>query len=49
MKHILSLILLLFALFAAAQDTWQLVWSDEFNGEGRPDEASWNFEMGFVF
>jgi beta-glucanase (GH16 family) len=24
------------------------VWSDEFDGEGRPDEASWNFEMGFV-
>ena len=49
MKH---MILLLFSflpvLQVSAQDSWQLVWSDEFNGEGRPDEASWNFEMGFV-
>lgn len=29
-------------------DEWQLVWSDEFNGEGAPDPAVWNFERGFV-
>jgi len=48
MKQTLLFFLLQFSLLATAQDTWQLVWSDEFNGEGRPDEASWNFEMGFV-
>ena len=41
-------VLLLLSLSAHAQDSWQLVWSDEFEGEGRPDEASWNFETGFV-
>ncbi len=24
------------------------MWSDEFNNDGRPDEATWNFEQGFV-
>ena len=48
MKSIILLILLQFALSTSAQDSWQLVWSDEFNGEGRPDEATWNFETGFV-
>ena len=28
-------------LFLAAQE-WTLVWSDEFNGDGRPDSAVWN-------
>ena len=28
--------------------TWELVWSDEFNGEGAPDSTIWNFEEGFV-
>ena len=32
----------------AAEQQWKLVWSDEFNGSGRPDPASWNFEEGFV-
>ena len=27
---------------------WRLVWSDEFNGNGRPDEATWSYEEGFV-
>ena len=26
----------------------RLVWSDEFNRDGRPDSTSWNFERGFV-
>ena len=29
-------------------DGWQLVWSDEFNRDGRPDTAVWNYEHGFV-
>jgi beta-glucanase (GH16 family) len=27
---------------------WELAWSDEFNGNGKPDEAFWSFEKGFV-
>jgi beta-glucanase (GH16 family) len=27
---------------------YQLVWADEFNIDGRPDSANWNYESGFV-
>lgn len=27
---------------------WQLVWSDEFDYEGLPDKAKWDYEEGFV-
>ena len=27
---------------------WKLVWSDEFNAEGKPDSTNWNYEQGFV-
>lgn len=27
---------------------YRLVWSDEFNEDGRPDSANWNYEQGFV-
>ena len=27
---------------------YRLVWSDEFDGEGRPDSTVWNYERGFV-
>ena len=33
---------------AAQEEEWQLVWSDEFNRDGRPDTAVWNYEHGFV-
>ncbi len=32
----------------ARGDDWQLVWSDEFSVEGRPDPAKWGHEEGFV-
>ena len=32
----------------AESEEWTLVWSDEFNSDGRPDPATWNFEHGFV-
>lgn len=35
----------------AADDSagaWKLVWSDEFDREGRPDAAKWTYEEGFV-
>jgi len=27
---------------------WKLVWSDEFDRDGRPDPAKWTYETGFV-
>lgn len=29
-------------------ENWKLVWSDEFNTNGAPDPANWNYERGFV-
>jgi len=48
-KHLITYILASFAwpLLLAAQE-WTLVWSDEFNGDGRPDSTVWNYEQGFV-
>lgn len=46
--------IVLTTMFAAtmavvAQDReWKLVWSDEFNRDGQPDSATWNYERGFV-
>lgn len=31
-----------------AQDTYKLVWSDEFNKDGAPDTTKWKYEKGFV-
>lgn len=33
---------------AAAAAEWKLVWSDEFNQDGRPDSTKWTYEEGFV-
>jgi beta-glucanase (GH16 family) len=27
---------------------WKLVWADEFNNEGLPDQSKWNYEVGFI-
>src|ERR1700744_2691308 len=27
---------------------YQLVWADEFNNEGAPDSANWQYEHGFI-
>ena len=34
--------------FPKQSEEWTLVWSDEFNTDGRPDPATWSFEQGFV-
>lgn len=49
MRRVVHSVLLSFAwpLFLVAQE-WTLVWSDEFNGDGRPDSAVWSYEQGFV-
>jgi beta-glucanase (GH16 family) len=44
-------ILCLTAAIAAAQTPareWKLVWSDEFDRDGRPDPSRWTYETGFV-
>ena len=38
---------MLFPMCATAQE-YQLVWCDEFNTDGRLDDASWNYERGFT-
>jgi beta-glucanase (GH16 family) len=52
MKILLSICALavLLASAAAAQSSegWKLVWSDEFDRDGRPDPAKWTYETGFV-
>jgi beta-glucanase (GH16 family) len=35
------------AVTEAANETWKLVWADEFNTNGAPDPANWNYEHGF--
>jgi len=52
MRRLLSICALavLLASAAAAQTSegWKLVWSDEFDRDGRPDSAKWTYETGFV-
>ena len=38
---------LVIAAAALAQQDYRLVWSDEFDVEGRPSQE-WSFEQGFV-
>ncbi len=59
-KTLFHFLLLIFfpatSIFAAEQSLgknqnpieWQLVWADEFDRDGRPDSAKWDFEVGFV-
>ncbi|AWK06262.1 beta-glucanase [Flavobacterium crocinum] len=32
----------------STSEDYKLVWADEFNTNGRPDEKNWNYETGFV-
>lgn len=42
------LLLLLLSVPFTAHAQWKLVWSDEFEKDGAPNPANWNFENGFV-
>jgi beta-glucanase (GH16 family) len=47
MKHYHYLFFLTCMLTAAAaSDEWELVWSDEFDYEGLPDERYWGYDVG---
>ena len=48
MKTQLILAIILITLMSCRQTNTNLVWSDEFNYEGLPDETKWNSEQGFV-
>lgn len=38
-----------FPLFSSAQEEkWQMVWHDEFDIDGKPNDRIWSFEHGFV-
>lgn len=47
-KNLFLMITALLLSMTAGAEEWQLVWSDEFNNDGRPDSTIWNFEHGFV-
>jgi beta-glucanase (GH16 family) len=47
-KIFLALLLALAAAPLSAAENWRLVWADEFNTNGAPDPANWNYEHGFV-
>src|ERR1017187_2419300 len=49
MKTVVCLpLLLLIAATGCSTSRYKLVWHDEFNKNGPPDPANWNYERGFV-
>jgi len=36
------------AVSPASASDWKLIWADEFEHDGRPDPAKWDYEHGFV-
>jgi len=47
-KLIYGLIFILLWSSLAHANEWSLVWSDEFDYTGPPNESKWNYEQGFV-
>jgi beta-glucanase (GH16 family) len=47
-RLIFSALLLVALAPAQTAEGWKLVWSDEFDKDGRPDPARWTYETGFV-
>ncbi|MEL5894810.1 glycoside hydrolase family 16 protein [Bacteroides sp. GD17] len=47
-RKILFTLLACCALTSVSAQEWKLVWSDEFNQEGRLDDATWNYENGYA-
>ncbi|HLX64532.1 MAG TPA: glycoside hydrolase family 16 protein [Planctomycetota bacterium] len=43
-----SLLTVAFATLAISATEWEMVWHDEFDKDGPPDPANWDFEYGFV-
>ena len=47
-KQIYGLIFILLFSSLVQANEWSLVWSDEFDYTGPPNEAKWNYEQGFI-
>ncbi len=47
-KHIYGLVLVLLLSLTVQADEWSLVWSDEFDYTGLPNETKWDYEQGFI-
>ena len=47
-KQIYGLIFILLWSSLVQANEWSLIWSDEFDYTGPPNEAKWNYEKGFV-
>ena len=45
-KTLLSLLPVFFGLAQSEDPQWQLVWSDEFDDQGKPDPARWGYQLG---
>jgi beta-glucanase (GH16 family) len=48
-------LIVLFFMFSAiliscssGEEGWNLVWSDEFDGSGLPDQEKWSYEVGYI-
>ncbi|WP_206036176.1 glycoside hydrolase family 16 protein [Crateriforma spongiae] len=48
MRCLTALLLLTLAATDASAEPWKLVWSDEFDVDGLPDESKWGYEVGFI-
>lgn len=48
MHRLLSLAIVLFLSTPTLASDWKLVFSDEFNKDGLPDPAKWDYETGFI-
>ncbi len=47
--HFFSLLIFLFSMVGCDKDKdWELTWSEEFDYIGRPHEAFWGYETGYV-
>src|SRR5579883_2123378 len=48
MKPLMGICLLLLAAATAGASEWKLVWSDEFDHPGLPDQSKWTYETGYI-
>jgi len=48
MKTLIGALLVVSTAFTADAGEWKLVWSDEFDKAGLPDQAKWGYETGFI-
>jgi beta-glucanase (GH16 family) len=49
-KYIVSVLIILIPIISCSDEEsgWRLVWSDEFNGSGLPDQDKWSYETGYI-